>query len=81
MAGKMEQTDATTDFGLLEDPARGYLDLVMACKSSDPAKVRSVIEQARKSEWTWEKWDKMCRMCESDGDFEAEGSDIESDDE
>lgn len=81
MSGKDEMTDAPTDFGLLEDPARGYLDLVTACQSGDPGKVRSVIEQARKSKWTWEHWDKMCRMCESDGDFEAEGSLSESDEQ
>jgi len=63
------------DFSRLEDPAKHWIDLVIACHSGDPARVREVLSVAKTSKWNYEKWDAMCKACESDEDF------VESDDE
>ncbi len=53
-----------------EDPGRAWIDLVLAFKSGDPARVREVLAQAKASQWTHESYsDAMIQDSESeDGD-------------
>ncbi len=48
--GKQIDTDG------LEDPALKWIELIEACKTQDPAKVRAVINMARTSKWTRQLW-------------------------
>ncbi len=41
----------------MEDPARSWIDLVMACKTGDPSIVRTVLADAKTSQWTHDKLD------------------------
>jgi len=58
-----------TDFSRLEDPAKHWIDLVIACHSGNPARVRKMLSVAKTSKWNYQKWDEMCKACESDDDF------------
>ncbi len=40
------------DFNEYEDPARCWIDLVLAFKASNPNSVRAVLTQAKASHWT-----------------------------
>ncbi len=45
-----------TDFKEYEDPARSWIDLVAAFKSGNPDAVRTVLAEAKKSNWTHDLW-------------------------
>ncbi len=51
--GLAQSQDTMTDT-TMEDPGRHWIDLVLAFKSGDPAKVREVLTQAKASQWTHE---------------------------
>ncbi len=43
-------------FKEFEDPARCYIDLVLAFKSGDPEQVRDCLTQVKASHWTHDLW-------------------------
>ncbi len=53
-----------------EDPARSWIDLVTAFKSGDPAKVREVMEQAKRSHWTHDLYNEALQEDEVSTDEE-----------
>jgi len=55
----------------MEDPGRHWIDLVLAFKGSDPAKVREVLTVAKASHWTHETYSEACQ---GDPDYSEDGS-------
>lgn len=57
-----------------EDPARNWIDLVQACHSGDPLRVRELLAVAKKSEWNHDLWNEATNdMSDVEEDEEAGG--------
>ncbi len=65
------------DYNTYEDPARSWIDLVLAFKAGQPPKVREVLAVAKQSHWNHDLFNTMLQDTD---DFDTEdemGSDPE----
>lgn len=62
-AGGLAQSQDTLrpEYKEWEDPGRSWIDLKMAFKSGDPAKVREMLAIAKASHWTHEIFSEACQ--------------------
>ncbi len=64
------------DFTEYEDPGRAWIDLKMAFKSGDPAKVREVLAVAKASHWTHELWSEATAPPSDDEEQDESGGEM-----
>ncbi len=63
-----QQTLDATDYLDYEDPARSWIDLVAACHSGDPRRVRELLVVAKQSHWTHQEFDEALKVAELEED-------------
>ncbi len=64
--------DSGLDFDF-EDPARSWIDLVIAFKSGDPASVRACLTLAKASKWSHDIYNEDLMKHYSDEDIDGDG--------
>ncbi len=69
------QDGLAIDWNSYENPARSWIDLVVAFKSGDPASVRAVLTLAKASHWNHGLFDMSLQEFEDDGSDTEDESD------
>ncbi len=70
-ARKLAESQDAVDYRDYEDPARSWIDLVAACHSGDPRRVRELLAVAKRSHWTHGEYHDALKVeeLEEDPDF------------
>ncbi len=77
-ANELAQSQDGVDWNSYENPARSWIDLVIAFKSGDPNSVRACLALAKASHWNHGMFDMSLQELEEDAsDTEDESSDEE----